>query len=101
MLNIILGAGSHLDYDVTNGTGHGNIKEKVLKYLPNEITYHYRQFIPMIIDARTIHGVDNNVSKDNWRWICWFIFDSYWPESEQVKYALVTSRRSVIKVTLT
>jgi len=62
---------------VINGTGHGNIKEKLMKYLPNEIIYHYRKFIPMIIDARTIHGVNSNISIDKWRWICWFIFDSY------------------------
>jgi 2-keto-3-deoxy-galactonokinase len=41
-----------------------------------KLKYAYRAGKPIIIDARTLHSVDSNVSND-WRIVNWFIFDSY------------------------
>ncbi len=41
-----------------------------------KLNYAYRAGKPIIIDARTLHSVDNNIS-DEWRVVNWFIFDSY------------------------
>lgn len=68
--------GSHLQY--VDGTGHdeSTLKQNNEKLERYKVNYAYRAGQPMIIDARTLHSVDNNVS-DNWRVVNWFIFDSY------------------------
>ena len=41
-----------------------------------KISYTYKALQPIIIDARTMHSVSNNLSS-RWRIVLWFIYDSY------------------------
>lgn len=67
---------SHLDY--VDGIGHEEeqLASKIFIINEKKVDYAYRAFQPIIIDARTLHSVSNNIS-DNWRVVVWFIFDSY------------------------
>ena len=68
--------GSHLQY--VDGIGHEEavLKQNHEKLEHFKVNYAYRAGKPIIIDARTLHSVDNNVS-NTWRIVNWFIFDSY------------------------
>lgn len=67
---------SHLDF--VPGVGHGAIDaEKIMHIEDREVRYLYKRLEMLVFDARTLHGAQKNVSKTKWRWICWFIYDSY------------------------
>jgi len=67
---------SHSVYELGVGHREESLLQNALLLEEECVVYNYRAGQPMMIDARTLHSVTPNVSQD-WRWITWFIFDSY------------------------
>ena len=63
---------SHLQFKT--GIGHGDLDQQKLCNTCEK--YMYRSGEPVIIDARTLHGVTSNISS-HWRFVAWFIYDMY------------------------
>lgn len=63
---------SHKEYVL--GVGHEMIDASEMN--GRQLLYHYEAGVPLIIDARTLHRVTDNFSS-TWRFVIWFIFDSY------------------------
>ena len=67
---------SHTEF--IDGIGHGCIDVNKLNDIESrQIRYLYKRHDALVFDARTLHGVKNNISADKWRCVCWFIYDSY------------------------
>lgn len=52
------------------------VESRIQQLECRSVQYCYKAGNPVIFDARTMHGVENNVS-DTWRVVCWFIIDCY------------------------
>jgi ectoine hydroxylase-related dioxygenase (phytanoyl-CoA dioxygenase family) len=52
------------------------VDSKRLELESQAVHYAYEEGNPIVLDARVMHGVENNYSNE-WRVVCWFIVDSY------------------------
>ena len=70
--SLCISPASQLEYKL--GEGHTQIDSQA--HDQRMLVSHYQSGSPVIIDARTLHKVTPNNST-SWRFVVWFIFDSY------------------------
>ena len=70
--SLCLAPRSHLEYKP--GLGHVNIDSESNDQ--RSVIHNYKAGVPILLDARTLHKVTPNSSM-TWRFVIWFIFDSY------------------------
>jgi ectoine hydroxylase-related dioxygenase (phytanoyl-CoA dioxygenase family) len=67
---------SYMEYVSGVGYDEALVESRIIELERRASKYCYQSGNPVIFDARTMHGVENNVS-DKWRVVCWFIIDCY------------------------